>query len=72
MWRAIVLVTALAACGDNLHPVSQDAGLDDALVDAAPPDGPAALGPCLDRPTEITKVPTGKLPCELISPAFQP
>ncbi len=48
-----------AACGDN-H---------EAPKDAAPAD---ALAPCLDRPTDLPRPPTGALPCELLPPGFQP
>lgn len=73
MWRAIVLVAALGACGDNLPATPKDAAPDDTLVvDAGPDAGPTAVGPCLDRPSEATKAPNGQLPCELISPGFHP
>lgn len=66
MWRTVILVAALAGCGDNVkpHPAQDDAGPGS---DAAAPN---AIGPCLDRPTNAVTAPTGMLPCELISPGF--
>ena len=58
---AAVLVTA---CGDNLSP--PPGGDDDAAVDAAP----TTIGPCLDRPEDLPRPPTGTLPCELIPPGL--
>ena len=55
----------LAACGDN-----QQAPRDAAPADAAA--DPAALAPCLDRPTDLPRPPTGSLPCELLPPGFTP
>ncbi|HSK00309.1 MAG TPA: hypothetical protein VK932_03670 [Kofleriaceae bacterium] len=53
-----------AACGDN-HETPKDA--------APPDDGPdPALGPCLPRPTDLPRPPTGALPCELLPPGFTP
>ncbi len=53
----------LAACGDN-HQAPKDA----APADAADP----ALAPCLERPTDLPRPPTGALPCELLPPGFTP
>lgn len=52
----------LAACGDN-----QEAPKDAPPADAA---DPGALAPCLDRPTDLPRPPTGQLPCELLPPGF--
>lgn len=54
----------LAACGDN----------QEAPKDAPPADAsdPGALAPCLDRPTDLARPPTGQLPCELLPPGFTP
>lgn len=72
MWRALIFVAALAACGDNKD-APKDAAPDDAVaIDAAIDGATTAIGPCLDRPTEATKAPNGQLPCELISPGFHP
>lgn len=67
-----VVLLALGACGDDLKPAQHDAGAD-AAPDASP-DAPASnvVGPCLDRPDRLDTTPTGQLPCELISPGFQP
>jgi len=67
---ALLLVTA-AACGDNhASPPTDDATptpIDAAiLVDAAP----GVLAPCLDRPTDLPRPPTGPLPCDLVPPGF--
>ena len=62
--RALVLIVALAACGDN-KPARDDAGSDGAMPDAVQP-----LQHCLDHPTNLAKPPTGQLPCELLPPGF--
>jgi hypothetical protein len=59
--RALVLLLALAACGDN----KKASATGDAGIDA----GPTVLAPCLDRPDELPR-PTGQLPCELLPPGF--
>jgi hypothetical protein len=56
-----------AACGDNERPETPTPPAD-AAVDA----DPAAAGPCLDRPTDLARPPTGALPCELLPPGFAP
>jgi len=62
--RYLVLICLFAAaCGDNRKPqVPGDGGLD------ATPVQP--LAPCLDRPTELARPPSGQLPCELLPPGF--
>ena len=70
--RAAIAIVALAlgACGDDLKPAQHDAGVDpDAAPDAPVPN---VVGPCLDRPDRLDSTPTAQLPCELISPGFQP
>jgi hypothetical protein len=70
--RGAIIIIALAllagACGDN-RPVTpgEDASPFDAptAIDAAP-----ATGPCLDRPDDLPRPPTGALPCELLPPGF--
>jgi hypothetical protein len=55
-----------AACGDN-HATPRDA----APAEDAPPDGGGdELAPCLERPTDLSRPPTGALPCELLPPGF--
>jgi hypothetical protein len=68
--RHIVFVVALlaTACGDNRAAPREDAG---PSIDAGVDAGPAALAPCLDRPTDLAVIP-GQLPCELIPPGFKP
>jgi len=69
MYRIIFLAAVMvAACGDNR------AAPGDAPdpVDGSVPDGSVAIGPCLDRPTELAGAPAGQLPCELLPPGFQP
>ena len=56
-----------AACGDN-HQAPGDAASADAGTDAAE----EALAPCLERPTDLPRPPTGALPCELLPPGFLP
>ncbi len=70
------LVTT-TGCGDNMPSVPGDDAAA-AVTDAAPvADAPtdagtdaAAIGPCLDRPTDLPRPPTGQLPCELLPPGF--
>jgi len=68
MRRLLLTIALLGACGDNLQPVTDDAGVD-ASPDAAP-DAPMqqTVGPCLPRPTDLPRPPTGALPCELLPP----
>lgn len=51
-------------------PVS-DGGIEDAPapVDGATADG-GALTACVERPTDLPRPPTGRLPCELIPPGL--
>ena len=35
-----------------------------------PPDG-GGLAPCLDRPGELERAPSGRLPCDLLPPGFK-
>jgi len=73
MRRLILSLTLAAACGDNLKPATDDAGVDpDAMVDAAPDAQVQAVGPCLDRPTDLARPPAGALPCDLLPPGFAP
>jgi hypothetical protein len=72
---AAAIAIALAACGDNgKPPVSEDAAPlpIDAAVDAPIDAPPGAIGPCLERPTDLSRPPTGALPCELLPPGFTP
>jgi hypothetical protein len=71
MLRTIILIAALGACGDNLK-APRDAGGDAAPVDASADAAPQALGPCLDRPTDLARPPANQLPCELLPPGFHP
>ena len=43
-------------------------GVDAGIEVAAPTDG--KLAPCLERPGELPRPPSGGLPCELIPPDF--
>ncbi|HEY5920820.1 MAG TPA: hypothetical protein VIV11_04080 [Kofleriaceae bacterium] len=63
--RALLLVVALAACGDN-KPARDDAGTGDGSM----PDATQPLRHCLDHPTNLVKPPTGQLPCDLLPPGF--
>jgi hypothetical protein len=66
----VVVALLATACGDNRAAPGDDAGPSiDAGVDGGP--GPAALAPCLDRPTDLSVIP-GQLPCELLPPGFKP
>jgi len=65
MHRLFFLVVLVAtACGDNQVAPTEpsDAGI----------DGPAPIAACLDRPTELSRAPSGQLPCELLPPGFHP
>lgn len=67
MRSLVLLVLLAAACGDNVS--SSTPG--DAGGDATTPDAPGpSLAPCLDRPTDLSRPPTGQLPCELLPPGF--
>jgi hypothetical protein len=35
-----------------------------------PPPGDGGLVPCLDRPNELDRPPSGQLPCDLLPPGF--
>jgi hypothetical protein len=67
MRAVIILLLAAAGCGDNVVVApAEDAALPiDAGVDASP-----AVGPCLDRTTDLPRPPSGQLPCELLPPGF--
>lgn len=62
------LAGAVAACGDNDGSAPKDAAPADTPADT----GPQPVGPCLDRPTDLPRPPTGALPCELLPPGFAP
>ena len=63
---ALLAALALAGCGDNNVVPPPDAGEEPA--DA----GVEALAPCLDRPTDLPRPPTGGLPSDLLPPGFAP
>jgi hypothetical protein len=69
--RALILLVALCACGDNLHPAGRDA---DPIEDGPAIDSPPqATGHCLDRPGVLPpelNAPSGALPCEMLPPGF--
>lgn len=70
MRRLLLTLALLGACGDNLKPeVRDDAGVADASPDASP-DAPMQqnAGPCLGRPTDLARPPTGALPCDMLPP----
>jgi hypothetical protein len=67
MRRALLFCAlALAGCGDNLPPLPAD----DHDAAPEPPDAGGALAPCLDRPSDLARPPTGQLPCDLLPPGF--
>jgi hypothetical protein len=53
----VVMLAALFAACDN----DDDPGSDDTIV---------PLKPCLDRPGELQRPPSGGLPCDLLPPDF--
>lgn len=63
--RALAFVLfVVAACGDNKTATpTGDAGVD------APTQ--QVLAPCLDRPTDVPRAPTGQLTCDLLPPGFK-
>ena len=70
-WSLVVAVAisigAMTACGDNKSGAQGDARTSDAQrIDAAISQG----APCLDRPTDLLRPPSGQLPCELLPPGF--
>ena len=72
MRSALILATLAAfavGCGENDEFVPIDAPDEiDAAVDAGVDADPTAVGPCVDRPTDLPMPPVGRLPCELIPP----
>jgi hypothetical protein len=44
-----------------------DAGATDTIT---PPPSDGGLAPCLDRPTDLDRPPSGQLPCDLLPPGF--
>ncbi len=54
----------VAACGDN-HETPKDGPPADAGPDPA-------VGPCLERPTDLPRPPTGALSCDMLPPGFTP
>ncbi len=56
--RRLVMLFALASCGDNVKPqATEDAGVQ-------------GLAPCLERETDLPLAPTGQLTCDLLPPDF--
>lgn len=69
IFLAAAAALALAACGPD-EAIPRDASTPP--IDAAI-DGPPITGaPCLERPTELPRPPTGALPCDLLPPGFAP
>jgi hypothetical protein len=85
--RGALIVAVLTAMGSLLHCGDDDDRAGDAdagvtppaLLDAAPPPPPldarapdgGRLASCVERPTDLPRPPTGRLPCELIPPGLQ-
>ena len=75
--RLLLLVAACcalggAACGDNDDPnTPHDAAPADAAIDAPDSAVPLTGGPCIDRPTDLPRPPTGPLSCDLLPPGFE-
>ncbi len=69
--RALFLLVALCACGDNLKQQRDDGGID-AIADAPIDSPPQARGHCISRPGVLGELaaPTGALPCEMLPPGF--
>lgn len=66
MWRLMMVLAALAACGDNKHAQVPD---DAPVSPDAPGDAtPGRLTGCLDRPGTLPAAPASGLPCELVPP----
>jgi hypothetical protein len=62
MRRVVLMLVIATGCGDNGKPaVASDAG-GDAVIE---------LKPCLDRPTDLARPPTGQLSCDLLPPDFK-
>ena len=56
-----------AAMPDSGNPMGDGAVPGDgSTTDTTPP----GLAPCLDRPTDLDRPPSGQLPCELLPPGF--
>jgi len=62
----LTLALTLVGCGDNSLPGASDGPSVD-------PDGPpvvSPLAPCIDRPADLPRPPTGQLSCDLLPPGF--
>lgn len=80
MLAAVITATgSLVHCGDDDGRPDVDRGAaPPVLVDGAPsPSPPDAVAPeggrltsCVDRPTDLPRPPTGRLPCELLPPGL--
>lgn len=79
-WMFLTLVL-LMCCGDDAHeadpsdsgtpptPVADGGSDAQSPPDGATPDG-GAVTSCVDRPTDLPRPPTGRLPCELVPPGL--
>jgi hypothetical protein len=74
-WLLSIAVCFACACGGGSSSPPPDAApppdAPPVTADAAPPD--ASVSPtsaCLDRPTDLARVPTTVLPCELLPPGL--
>ncbi|HVK82471.1 MAG TPA: hypothetical protein VM513_00120 [Kofleriaceae bacterium] len=63
---APLVVLVLGACGDNIKQTPGDAAPEDAPIDAPQ----TVAGPCLDRPTDLPRPPTGALDCNMLPPGL--
>jgi len=73
-WTAFSGGLWLAACGnDETNPpnTSQtDGGISSPDSTVPVPDAAQKRTSCLERPTDVPRPPTGKLPCDLIPPGL--
>lgn len=66
----VVCALALAACKNEADPAAAGApGSDSGIISAN--DGstsPQARTPCIERPTDLSRPPSGALPCDMLPP----
>jgi hypothetical protein len=65
----------VCSCGKS-KPARNDAGMTPrpdtgTATDVAGSEGGGMLSPCLERPNDLPRPPSGRLPCELLPPGFQ-
>jgi hypothetical protein len=67
---ALAMAVALGACGDDAGSSDDARTIDAAPIDAGDASGSdaAAVGPCVERTSDLPRPPSGALPCDLLPP----